>query len=216
MKHNERKTFSARFTDEIREIFNEISDLYPEYNDQQIVTEIITRAKAPVPNYDVQNEIEDLQAVNDNLLIEIEDLKHALQTKNVEIQELKSTVHETADVEALEEQLLIVTQNNEELTKQLSDAEQRANHNATLLEVADLSKHELQTGEYIVKLDDVANEMMQVMVNRLRKKMQDPSISPALIFSDLFVKYTVQRPCDFAYPPQISKDEVKVIISRYR
>lgn len=213
MKHNERKTFGARFSDEIRAIFNEISEQYPDYNDQQIVTEIIARTKAPVLNDDLQNEIEDLRAANESLILEIEHHKEDLQKMNLRFK--NAEIH-NADVEALQEQLMLITQQNEELTKQLQDAEQRANHNAQLLQAADLTKHELQKGEYIVKLDDVANEMMQVTVNRLREKLNDPNISPAIIFADLFVKYTVERPCDFAYPPQIPKAEIKVIISKYR
>lgn len=215
MKHNTRITFTGRFTDEIRSVFNSISEQYPDYSDQQIVAEIIANSKTGTENQSLLDELEDLRTSKDNLVIEINSLKETIDSKDAQISQL-SEKDSTTDVNVYKEQIHLLTEQLEKLSQEKEAAEKRANHNAKLLQTADLSKHELKQGEYIVKLDSVADEMLQLTVKRLNEKLKTDSITPSLIFSDLFVKYTIERPCDFAYPPQIPKTEVKVIIDRHK
>lgn len=219
MKHDERKQLSARFSDKIRNKFNEVSENYPELTDQQIIETIIDNCNSDT-------------SVDSNLLAEYEQKISSLATQ---VQQLEDCANEIEDLRAANESLHIQiaelqnssTQDNDEaiyeLQLKLDTAQKEANENARLLqqkqhdfELLKKQSSEPVPGMYTVRLDDMADELMQITVNRLQEMYNDNTITAEKILTDLFVKYTAKRPSDFAYPLVIKSGEVQLIASKHR
>jgi predicted RNase H-like nuclease (RuvC/YqgF family) len=218
MKHDERKQLSARFSDKIRNKFNEVSENYPELTDQQIIETIIDNCNSDT-------------SVDSNLLAEYEQKISSLATQ---VQQLEDCANEIEDLRAANESLHIQiaadnsssTDYDEKIHKlqlKLDTAQKEANENARLLQQKqhdfDLLKKQSSEpvpGMYTVRLDDMADELMQITVNRLQDMYNDNTITAEKILTDLFVKYTAKRPSDFAYPLVIKSGEVQLIASKHR
>ena len=204
MKHDSRKTYSGRFTDSVRAKFNEISEQFPDYTDSQIVEEIVNQCAANVHTdnsaviAELQSKLEDLKAERENLVSINGELSNKIEELTTECEQWKQTANENgvgasakdAEVEKLQNEIAI-------LKKQLE---------------ASLTPGK---GQYVVNLEPMADELIQVTVNRLREKFAIPELTPSRLLADLFVKYTAKRPANFAYPFVISKDEFNVIMSKY-
>ena len=141
----------------------------------------------------------------------IQELEDVVAHQNEELKKLRENVS-TDNSEVIAE----LEAKNEELIQELKEANQRANDNAQKLTAFQLASEQPKKGVYMVELPPMADELIQVTVNRLREKLNVPDLTPAALLRDLFVKYTAKRPSDFAYPFVISKDEFKVILSRYQ
>lgn len=222
MKHDSRKTFSGRFTDSVRAKFNEVSEQFPDYTDSQIVEEIVKQCAANVQTdnsaviAELQNELKKITAERDNLVASNGELTAKIEELTAECEQWKQTANENgvgasakdAEVEKLQEE-------NEVLKSNLVAYEHLQEENENLQnQIAVLQNP--QKGSYTVRLGDVASEMMELTVNRLKDRLKTEDITPEKILVDLFVKYTKERPCDFAYPLVISRTESQMIIDRHR
>lgn len=222
MKHDSRKTFSGRFTDSVRAKFNEVSEQFPDYTDSQIVEEIVKQCAANVQTDNsavidnLQSELDNLTAERDNLVASNDELTAKIEELKAECEQWKQTANENgvgasakdAEVEKLQEE-------NKVLKSNLAAYEHLQEENENLhKQIAVLQNP--QKGSYTVHLGDVASEMMELTVNRLKDRLKTEDITPEKILVDLFVKYTKERPCDFAYPLVISKTESQMIIDRHR
>ena len=222
MKHDSRKTYSGRFTDSVRAKFNEVSEQFPDYTDSQIVEEIVNQCAANVHTdnsaviAELQNELEKLTAERDNLVANNDELTAKNEKLTTECEQWKQTANENgvgasvkdAEVEKLQKE-------NEVLKSNLAAYEHLQEENENLQNQIAVLKNP-QKGSYTVHLGDVASEMMELTVSRLKDRLKTEDITPEKILVDLFVKYTKERPCDFAYPLVISKVESQMIIDRHR
>ncbi|HRS19077.1 MAG TPA: hypothetical protein P5243_06220 [Bacteroidales bacterium] len=211
-KHSNRTQLSARFTDKIREKFNEISEVNPEYTDGNIIEAIIDQTIGEGINViAAQEKIEYLQTINDNLTQQID-------AQQQEIDALIAQANTAKDGELESEQLQaeLFKKNGmiADLEAKLQEMTNIANENARLLQAHTLEKENPKAGTYVVELPPFADEIMQITCNRLREKLQVP-VSPNTLLTDLFVKYTVEQPADFAFPTVLNKTEIKVLISKY-
>ncbi len=196
MKYDKKTTFSGRFTDKIRNKFNEIDpDEESSKTTVQVIEEIIDDC--------------DHMPVDKSSLEEIEALRGKIDA--IEAERL-----------AVNQELEGVNSMYSDLDKKYTDTvaeckkwEQIAKETTAKLQALELSNSNLEKGVYKVYLPPMADELIQVTVNRLREKFGVPDLTPAILLVDLFVKYTAKRPSDFAYPFVISKDEFRVIMSRY-
>lgn len=191
--HDYRKTFSGRFSDKIAEKFNEIT-IDNDFTDSQVVEAIIDQAQQNANS----EELENLRTMVDNLKPleeQVAQLEATIADKNAEIKELQEKL--------------------EEIQTEADDWKQEAFESGRKLQGLQLAIDQPKKGSYVVQFPPMADELLQVTVNRLREKLGVPDLTPAQLLQDLFVKYTAKRPADFAYPFVIGKDEFKVIMSRY-
>lgn len=209
-KHSNRTQLSARFTEKIRDKFNEISDVNPEFTDGNIIEAIIDQTT----NNSIiaaNEKIEDLQTINDNLTQQIE-----AQKQEIEALIAQANVSKDGDLETEHLQAELFKKNGmiTDLEAKLQEMTSIANENARLLQAHTLEKQNPKKGTYIVELPPFADEIMQITCNRLQEKLQVP-VQPNTLLTDLFVKYTVEQPADFAFPTVLNKTEIKILISKY-
>lgn len=210
MKYDDKQTFSGRFTDRIRDKFNEVDAKFPNLTTTQLVEQIIL-------------ELDEAQHAavaepDTNLLAEIQDLQAKIAEKDKIIAELQSV--DNSEYEQVIDDLRTVNEDLSSENTSLKDENQQLvnerNELSKKLMQVDILKQNPEKGVYTVQLGNVANEMMELTVSRLKKKLNVENITPEKILVDLFVKYTKERPCDFAYPLVISRTEAKMIIDKYR
>ncbi|MCQ2959567.1 MAG: hypothetical protein MJ198_05190 [Bacteroidales bacterium] len=193
MKYDKKTTFSGRFTDKIRNKFNEIDPAEESSKTTvQVIEEIIDsceQLEAQLANTDQSNE------VYENLLAEHNRLKERITEESTangeELEELRTVVDiKNAEIEALKESIA-------ELQAELDHATNPAKD------------------KIIVTLQEPAATFMELTASRLSAKFER-DVTPAEILTDLFVKYTIENPCDFAFPVVISNAEAKEIVKKFR
>lgn len=210
MKYDDKQTFSGRFTDSIRDKFNEVDAKFPNITTTQLVEQIIL-------------ELDEAQhaAVSEpdtNLLAEIQDLQSKIAEKDKIIAELQSV--DNSEYEQVIDDLRKVNEDLSTENESLKDENQQLvnerNELSKKLMQIDILKTNPEKGVYTVALPPMADELMQVTVNRLREKLKSTDLTAEKLLIDLFVKYTAKRPADFAYPFVISKDEFNVILAKHK
>lgn len=210
MKYDDKQTFSGRFTDRIRDKFNEVDAKFPNLTTTQLVEQIILELD------EAQNA--EVAEPDTNLLAEIQDLQAKIAEKDKVIAELQSV--DNSEYEQVIDDLRTVNEDLSTENESLKDENQQLvnerNELSKKLMQIDILKTNPEKGVYTVQLGNVANEMMELTVSRLKKKLNVENITPEKILVDLFVKYTKERPCDFAYPLVISKDEFNVILAKHK
>lgn len=204
-KHDGRTQLGGRFTEKIRVKFNEISDKDENLTDIQVIEKIIDEAEQNSNS----DEIEDLKAANDNL-------QQTCDTQAEELQNMINQFNSKGNTdEILQNQIIEKDEKILELEQKLQQSINVSNENARLLQAYELENTQPKPGQYIVNLGDVADELLQLTQKRLEDKLKQ-KITPGQILADLFVKYTVEQPCDFAYPLLINKTEIKVIMDSHK
>lgn len=68
-----------------------------------------------------------------------------------------------------------------------------------------------KTKNYLVPKSKVIDEFMQLTVERLTEKLKQ-EITPAHIFTDMFLRYTIEKKARWFYPFVISDAEIKEIL----
>lgn len=187
----ESKLVSFGMTNKVAEKLKQI-DPNEELNDREAVEKLIDiceQLQTQVANSDTSNE------VYENLLAEYNRLKE------------KITEESTANGEELEELRVLVDNKNAEIASLKDDVTELQ---AELDHATNPAKDKI-----IVTLQEPAATFLELTASRLSAKFER-DVTPAEILTDLFVKYTIENPCDFAFPVVISNAEAKEIVKKFR
>lgn len=230
--HDTRAQFGGRYTPLIRQTFKDVSEDAPDMTVQQIVehlSEFYQRnaaeninmsmeiqaqkkliAELTEKSQSLENQLQELQAENANLS---DAAQSSADNSDAELQKLQ------AQVEEYEEKIASITVNaaerEEQLEKQAADLRQMANTNALELQKMTLASANPEQGKYLVEFGDVAREIMDLTLFRLREKLQKPDLTASTLLTDLFVKYTKTRNHFGSFPTMVSGEEIKVIMNKY-
>lgn len=189
--YSESKLVSFGMTNKVAEKLKQI-DPNEELNDREAVEKLIDiceQLEAQLANTDQSNE------VYENLLAEHNRLKERI------------TEESTANSEKLDNLTTLVDNKNaevEELNQTVAELQ------AQLAMAQNPSKDKI-----IVTLQEPAATFMELTASRLSANFER-DVTPAEILTDLFVKYTIENPCDFAFPVVISNAEAKEIVKKFR
>lgn len=208
MSEKVKNQISIRLTPTIKEMYENVSANFPECGTdvQRIEKMCELAADGGKLSTELKQELEKISAILENKEKENEALRLNLQQLQAETQTDNSETLANLQAEI------------EQLKAELEQANANANENARIaqqLQMQAENSGKLSQNQVIVTFGDVANELMRVTCKRLTDKLKQ-NVTPDKLLIDLFVKYTKQRPSDFAFPFVISKDEFNVIVSRYK
>ncbi|MCL2328320.1 MAG: hypothetical protein FWC39_07380 [Bacteroidetes bacterium] len=216
--HNNRAQCGCKFSEIILAVFNELSATEfadnPNITDKEIIehlckfykTNSIEKAKLQEKVEVLENQLQELQVENTNLA---DAAQSSVDNSDVELQNLRTQVEE------LEARAGIDAETISKLTKEKEDAQRMANTNAQELTKMTLASENPEKGKYLVEFGDVAREIMDLTLSRLREKLNKPELTANILLTDLFVKYTKTRNHFGSFPTQVTGEEIRMITKKY-
>ncbi len=226
--HETRAQFGARYTPLIRKSFKKISEGTPEMTVQQIVEHLcefyqqnaveLHRAQDTVIELTekvqtLENQLQELQTENANLS---DAAQSSADNNDAELQSLREQI-ETLEAKAGTDAETIseLTAQNERAIADYERAQQMANANAQELTKMTLASANPEKGKYLVEFGDVAREIMDLTLLRLREKLNKPDLTASILLTDLFVKYTKVRNHFGSFPTMVTGEEIRMIMKKY-
>ncbi|MDR0941944.1 MAG: hypothetical protein LBM68_06945 [Bacteroidales bacterium] len=231
-KYDTKKQYTGNFTPEVRRVFKEIVE-YEFENDQsttdkQVVERLCEYYESHAKtNMNLKMELDKAQRSISSLeekLQTVENEKETLQAENANLADAAQSSADNSDAEkqSLQAKIEELQQAHNEKSEELSDMiienaklQSIANENAAQLTKMTLASANPEQGKYLVEFGDVAREIMDLTLSRLRQKLNKPDLTANMILTDLFVKYSKTRNHFGSFPTMVSGEEIRMIMKKY-
>jgi len=225
-KFKDKTQYSGRFTPETKAVFNKIAAENTEFTGKEVVEYLcdfyqrndsehinlqLQLATAQKKVQFLENQLQELQEENATLA----DLaQSSADNSDAELQNLR------AQVEEYEAQIGSITTAAAERESRLQSNYEKvqaiANANALELQKITLAAANPEKGKYLVEFNEPTNELLSVILNRLREKLNKPELSVNDLIVDLFVKYINRKfPTGISFPTMLTGEEIRMIIKKY-
>ncbi|MDR2962749.1 MAG: hypothetical protein LBU90_03790 [Bacteroidales bacterium] len=227
-KFKDKTQYSGRFTPEIKTTFNEIAEDNPDFTTKEIVELLCDfYQRNAKENINLNFELQQAQRTESELCEKLQSLENQVQELQVENANLVDAAASGADNADAEIQSLRAQVSELEakagadivriaaLMEENAKVQEMANANAQKLTKMTLACAQPERGKYLVEFGDVAREIMDLTIARLREKLNKPDLSASVLLTDLFVKYTKTRNHFGSFPTMVTNEEIKIIMKKY-